>query len=149
MKKIDLSFIFLKSGLTPILGGLVIFLIISCDAKPPKESYAAQIERGKSLFSQYCVGCHGEDATGLTIDSLEIQPSDLTLLKMENGGYEFPTNDVAVMIDGRQWVAAHGSRAMPVWGDVFNSDQDPEEKEFKGKLGELIAYLMSIQKGKG
>jgi len=125
---------------------LTLLLANSCDTKPPKDSFPAQVERGKVLYKDYCVRCHGEDGTGIIIDSLDVQPSDLTTLQIQNGGLKFPTNDVAVMIDGRQWVEAHGEREMPSWGDVFYNEDDLLEKDFKGQLGELIAYLMSIQK---
>jgi len=146
MKSFDYRFIYLKNGILSFLTGLVVVLMISCESKPPKNSFAAQITRGEVLFKEHCVACHGDDGTGLIIDSLTTQPANLTTLKLRNGGHEFPTKRVAIMIDGRQWVKAHGPRQMPIWGDVFSNAEDPGDKEFKGKLGELVAYLMSIQK---
>ncbi len=128
------------------IAGLLVILMVSCDSKPPANSFPAQAERGEALFQLYCARCHGDDGTGLIIDTLDVQPKDLTLLKRRNGGFDFPINDVAVMIDGRELVAAHGPREMPVWGEILTDEGDLEEKEFKGKLGELIAYLMTIQK---
>jgi hypothetical protein len=45
---------------------------------------------------------------------------NLRTLRQRNGG-AFPADAVAAYIDGRNIPAAHGSRAMPIWGDVFDA----------------------------
>ena len=52
---------------------------------------------------------------------------------------------VASMIDGRKMAKSHGSRDMPVWGEVFSKQENLTEDQIKGKLAEIIAYLMLIQ----
>ncbi len=51
------------------------------------------------------------------------------------------------IIDGRTGVATHGSREMPVWGDVWAKNAPPEfaEDYVKGRILELIMFLESIQ----
>lgn len=117
----------------------------SCESKPPANSLWAQGQKGKVHFQKYCVSCHGEDGTGLLIDSLFTQPADLTKITASNKSGAFPLLYVANKIDGRRMAAAHGSRAMPIWGEVFSKEELLDETEIKGKLAEIIAYLMSIQ----
>jgi mono/diheme cytochrome c family protein len=119
--------------------------VSSCESKPPKNSLWAQGERGKVHFQKYCVSCHGEDGKGLLIDSLFTQPADLTRILASNKKNEFPILYVANKIDGRKMAKAHGSRTMPIWGEVFSEEELLDESQIKGKLGELVAYLISIQ----
>ncbi len=121
------------------------FLVIGCSQKPPENSRVVQAGKGKVHFMTYCSACHGEDGKGLRIDSLNTQPADLTLILKNRKTEEFPVLEIANMIDGRRMSDAHGSRVMPVWGEVFSEAEHLDELEIKGKLGELIAYLMSIQ----
>ena len=105
----------------------------------------AQAALGKVHFQQYCSSCHGDDGRGIYIDSLNTQPADLTkLTSSQTDG--FPVLYVANMIDGRKMVAKHGSRTMPVWGEVFSEQEYLDESQIKGKLAEIIAYLMNIQR---
>ena len=134
------------------LGIVVTFLaafflvsISSCDFKPPTDSRMAQAEKGKVHFQKYCSSCHGEDGTGLQIDSLDTQPADLTKLRPPKSD-KFPLLYVANVIDGRKMAKTHGTRAMPIWGEVFSEQEYLDESQIKGKLAEIIAYLMSIQK---
>ena len=124
---------------------LASFLIAACESKPPENSRPAQIARGKVLFSDHCSGCHGADGKGV-MDTMGIKTPNLTLIqKTWGGGKEFPIVEVAQKIDGRAEVKAHGSREMPAWGDVFSKEAQLTENEVRGKMGELIAYLMTIQ----
>ena len=132
-----------------MLSTLTIFLVYlmttSCITEPPKGSLAAQSMRGQKHFMKYCSACHGGDGKGLRIDSLAIQPADLTLLTSSYRTGKFPILEVAQMIDGRNMARSHGTREMPVWGEVFSEQEHLSEDQIKGKLGEIIAYLMTIQ----
>jgi mono/diheme cytochrome c family protein len=103
------------------------------------------MQRGKMFFQENCVQCHGEDGTGLKIDSLQIRSKDLTQIKRSRGIKEFPILEIANIIDGRKMSKAHGTRPMPVWGDVLSKKDNLSEADIKGKMAELIAYLMTIQ----
>ncbi|MGE5318854.1 MAG: c-type cytochrome [Hyphomicrobiaceae bacterium] len=82
---------------------------------------AEDLDIGKQEFQSYCASCHGMDAkgNGPVAEQLKISPPDLTTLAKNNNGV-FPTNAVYQIIDGRKAIGAHGTRAMPVWGERFN-----------------------------
>ena len=100
---------------------------------------------GRFQYQSHCAVCHGVDGqgNGRMASELLIKPSDLTQLAKENGG-SFPFWDVYGVIDGRSDVAAHGSRAMPVWGAWFQVEEGSELLA-TGRILELIYYLKSIQ----
>jgi mono/diheme cytochrome c family protein len=118
----------------------------SCESKPPENSLWAQAQKGKVHFQKHCVSCHGEDGTGLVIDSLFTQPANLTRITASEKSGVFPLLYVANKIDGRRMAQAHGDRTMPVWGEVFSKEELLDESQVKGKLAEIIAYLMTIQR---
>jgi len=84
----------------------------------PAMSQGADLGRAEYLSS--CAACHGADGkgNGSIASQLVKQPSDLTILAKQNGGV-FPVETVYRIIDGREGVAAHGSRDMPIWGYRF------------------------------
>jgi mono/diheme cytochrome c family protein len=108
---------------------------------------------GRNVFRVYCASCHGPEARGdgTIAKYLTVRPADLTVLaRREAGG--FPTDRVLAVIDGRQAVAGHGNRDMPIWGEVFQKanaldEQPPEvrEQEVRRRIDSLVAFLASIQ----
>lgn len=74
---------------------------------------------GQQEFQSRCSSCHGRDGkgNGPIADLLRKSPPDLTLLSRSNGGI-FPMSRVYDSIVG-DGVQAHGSRDMPVWGQVY------------------------------
>ena len=124
---------------------VLVIAAISCDSKPPYNSKVAQAQRGKLIFQKNCVQCHGENGKGIMIDSLQTKAADLTQIKYSRRTKEFPILEIANMIDGRKMAKSHGSRVMPVWGEVFSKNEHLDEMQIKGKMAELIAYLMTIQ----
>jgi mono/diheme cytochrome c family protein len=100
---------------------------------------------GKEMFQTYCAVCHGNDAkgTGPAAAALRKAPADLTRLSARNGG-TFPEMQVAQYIEGQEIVAAHGSRDMPIWGDVFRSmSRDAGTDHLR--VVNLTNYLKTIQ----
>ena len=85
---------------------------------------------GKREYMNSCAVCHGDGGKGdgPVSASLKIPPTDLTTLQKSNGGV-FPFGRVYEIIDGRNAIASHGSRDMPVWGDRF--------KAYNAELSEL------------
>lgn len=100
--------------------------------------------RGRTTYRVYCQNCHGNlgKGDGRIADLMKVKVSDLTQLSQANGG-TFPVERVQKAIDGREDVLAHGSREMPVWGQVFTDSSGEEDS--KVKIGNLLAYLESIQ----
>ena len=110
------------------------------------------VEDGKNLFLNSCWQCHGLDAkgSGPMAEMLAIETPDLTQLSKRNGG-EFPTEAVAMQIDGRSPVLAHGGE-MPIFGPSLESDQNVTLRMTSGQqlmtgvpLANVIVYLESLQ----
>jgi hypothetical protein len=67
------------------------------------------------------------------------KPSDLTLLAKNNGGV-FPAQKLYEIIDGREEVASHGPRTIPVWGRAFRSTVPHVEELGMADFGPQIAH---------
>ena len=60
----------------------------------------------------------------------------------------FPREWVAEVIDGREIVAAHGERQMPVWGNAFaelDAANGSSKARTEAKIQALVAYLIEVQ----
>lgn len=110
-------------------------------------------DRAKGDYLNHCAACHGEDGTGNgpMAEGLRSKPTDLTLLRKDNGG-QFPYTRLRDIIDGT-WEAglarAHGSHDMPVWGDVFQANEKLSDEAFiraRAKITNIVDYIASIQK---
>jgi mono/diheme cytochrome c family protein len=120
----------------------------SARGEVPLESAVAQA--GRDYYLRYCASCHGYDARGdgPVAPALSAKPTDLTRMAERRKG-EFPMDEIAKLIDGRDLPAAHGSREMPVWGERFGRyfEGDPaREQVIRGQVLMLLVYLQSIQK---
>ena len=75
-------------------------------AKPPSG--------GEILYRRYCAACHGVEGRGdgPAAPALSPLPPDLTRLTSS-------VPELMRQIDGSRTVRAHGSAAMPIWGEVF------------------------------
>lgn len=128
---------------------LVVMFVTLCGAYqavvqkvPPKPTDPSS---GKAMFTEYCASCHGESGTGNgpAASALKKAPADLTQLSAHNGG-KFPEARVSRFIKGDDLVAAHGSRDMPVWGDVFRSMTTDSSVPVQ-RVYNLTNYVKSIQ----
>ena len=127
---------------TAVLAFAVSPMLVSCRSTPEPPT-------GQALYLQYCAACHGEsgDGNGPVAESLRQPPSDLRLIAKRHGG-RFDESYVMQIIDGRRPVAEHGTREMPVWGAVFESEHRPEGYPAYTSLlhsRALTDYLGSIQ----
>ncbi len=105
-----------------------------------------QAARGRVLYLQYCVSCHGlsGEGDGPVARSLITPPANLRRLA-ERFGNPLPQDQVARYIDGRAEVKAHGPRDMPVWGSRFYYKSGTNERRAQQWIAQLVAYLQSIQ----
>jgi mono/diheme cytochrome c family protein len=96
------------------------------------------------MFNSYCAVCHGKEGkgNGPAASALTKVPADLTQISARNGG-KFPDVKVSRYIEGADQVQAHGTRDMPMWGDLFRSiGQDTAQMRVAG----LTEYIKSLQK---
>jgi mono/diheme cytochrome c family protein len=103
---------------------------------------------GHSLYNELCAVCHGLDGRGdgPAATALAKEPKNLTQLARQEGG-KFPFAAVRRYIEGADEVAAHGSRDMPIWGQVFRSvgGLDGAKAEAQLRIQNLTRYIESIQ----
>ena len=130
---------------------LILLLFSSNLLAEPTDSKSKTIEAGNDTFYRFCSVCHGKDAqgNGPFASNLKVPPSDLTIL---NKKYEsFPWLYLYEVIDGKD-IDEHGTKEMPIWGDIFDLSQWPNEYTgfseviVRGRIFELLVYLESIQK---
>jgi mono/diheme cytochrome c family protein len=109
------------------------------------------LARGQLHYQRYCSVCHGEQGKGKgpLAEYLKLAPTDLTQISKKNGG-QFPFWRVYRIVDGREEVRGHGTRAMPIWGDEIRIDEKEALPQFQedlvaGRIWQMISYLQSIQ----
>ncbi len=123
-------------------------------------AHAQGPELGKNEFMNSCASCHGTagKGDGPVISSLIKPPPDLTKLSEKNGGV-FPFSRIYEVIDGTIPVMTHGTRDMPVWGQVYQrnarSSQQGTAPTFlpneiaealvRVKMLALIEYISTLQ----
>ncbi len=124
------------------------------DEEPAQPHPGFLAAKGHVSFNRYCASCHGikADGTGNVAKFLKIPPSDLRKITQRAGG-EFPKDKLLAVIDGREEVRGHGTREMPIWGEVFQSplsektpsDEENGEARASRMITELIYYLETLQ----
>jgi mono/diheme cytochrome c family protein len=142
----------MKRRLSALLLGLACFTALL--PTPSAQPRPARVDQGQREFLANCASCHGSDAKGRgpIVEWLTKSPPDLTALAAGNGGV-FPISRVYDAIDGAS-VAIHGTRDMPVWGQVYRIEAgeywgelpyDPQQV-VRGRILGLIDYLYRIQR---
>ena len=114
------------------------------------------VEAGARDFAALCSPCHGADGRGHgpAGKGLKTPPADLTRIPSRHDG-SFPADLIFETIAGLDMPGAHGTREMPVWGDVFVSeavgDSVSLEDALKAsdaateRITNLVRYLETIQ----
>jgi len=130
--------------LLPVVAALTV-------AAAPAESPAEREQlaaRGAVTYRVYCRTCHGNAARGdgPLAELLRTPPADLTAISRRAGG-EYPEDQVTAIVDGRDDVAAHGPREMPIWGEAFGPIEagSGDEDAIARKIREVVLYLHTIQ----
>ena len=120
----------------------------------PAENLGFLAAKGRITFARYCATCHGADAkgNGSIAKFLKIPPTDLTMIERDEDG-SFPHERLKKVIAGESPVRGHGSREMPIWGDVFkdplsesysNAEESGEDRAAR-MIRELIYYIETLQ----
>lgn len=102
---------------------------------------------GAEMYKTYCAVCHGTDGkgNGPAAEALKVPPSDLSALATKNGG-KYPSMKVTAMLRGEDVLAAHGTKDMPIWGNLFWSMSEGHQAEVAQRVSNLNKYLESLQK---
>lgn len=112
------------------------------------------VDVGKHEYLSKCAVCHAEDGKGAGpyAEMLYNKPADLTTLSKRNGGV-FPLARLYNVIDGRVLFPVHGTREMPIWGDVYKLesanyyvDMSYDDVRYtRTRILSLLDYLSRIQ----
>lgn len=133
---------------------IILGLLVLASGTPAKAD--EQLKVAAKDFVTLCTPCHGAAAKGdgPLAPNLRKKVPDLTAIAMKNGGV-FPEDAVFDTIAGLGMPDSHGTRDMPVWGDLFVSAElgnsvkledamkasDTATKRIVG----LLRYIKSIQ----
>ena len=107
-------------------------------------------DTGKDDYDSHCAACHGSSGAGEgpNARSLNVTIPNLTTLSERNGG-AFPYSRVYEIIDGRLELPAHGTRNMPIWGQVFSYKARPLNPDpavfVRAKINALVMYIHGLQ----
>jgi mono/diheme cytochrome c family protein len=116
-------------------------LLAGCASAPPPPDAAR-------TFATHCASCHGRlgEGDGPMVDVISVSVPNLRTLSERSGGV-FPADAVAGYIDGRNMPVAHGNRAMPVWGDVFDATTRivPDAAPAEERIAEIVEFVRDIQ----
>ncbi len=114
--------------------GLVLLAMAACGREP---TYPLNAQAG---YDRWCASCHGTTGRGdgPAAASLSPPPTDLTVS---------PLNLAQLMevIDGRRTVRAHGTAAMPVWGEVFEAAREGDDRQHRDALRQVQGLAEYVQ----
>jgi mono/diheme cytochrome c family protein len=100
-------------------------------------------QSGDILYRRYCACCHGQEGRGDGPAAAALSPSPPDLTRV--------TSDIPELmrwIDGRRTVRAHGTAAMPVWGEVFEQsliDEPHQRRTALLKVQALADYVYHLR----
>ncbi len=109
------------------------------------------VAQGRADFVRACGSCHGADARGRgpVAAALRMPPPDLTTLAIRSGD-RFPRERVIAVMTGEMPETAHGTRAMPVWGERFGAEAGAAAASgasaTRERMEAIVGYLASIQR---
>lgn len=141
-----------RNGWTIAMVVIAMAMIASAQDQAKKEIKHVPIKptstvSGQDMYKNYCAVCHGVDGKGKgpAADALKVPPPDLTALAQKNAG-TYPALKVSAVLRGEQVMPAHGSKDMPVWGDLFWNISGGHASEVQQRIANLNKYLESLQK---
>jgi len=132
-------------------GVLIVILLFTASVELSLAQEEQILARGQVHYQRYCSVCHGKqgEGKGPLAEYLKITPTDLTQISKKNEG-KFPFWRMYRIIDGREEIRGHGTRAMPIWGDEIRIDEKDALPKFQedlvaGRIWQMLSYLQSIQ----
>jgi len=139
----------LVRSIFPIIGLMACLAVVGASQQkevrhvPVKPTSPAS---GPEMYTAYCAACHGNDGKGggPAAEALKVPPPDLTVLARKNGG-KYPSDHVTSAIQGDLHMPAHGSKEMPVWGNLFWGMSQGHSSEVQLRVGNLNKYIKSLQ----
>jgi len=139
----------LVRSIFPIIGLMACLAVVGASQQkevrhvPVKPTSPAS---GPEMYTAYCAACHGNDGKGggPAAEALKVPPPDLTVLARKNGG-KYPSDHVTSAIQGDLHMPAHGSKEMPVWGNLFWGMSQGHSSEVQLRVGNLNKYIESLQ----
>ncbi len=134
------------TAIATLLGGCWLLAAQSEPQIKKTTATATSPASGKEMYLQYCATCHGKDGKGggPAVAALKVAPTNLTTLTAGNQG-TFPALRISRVIEGSDNQPAHGSRDMPIWGEVFHRMDGAGPSTMKLRVGNLTDYIKSIQ----
>ena len=102
---------------------------------------------GQEMYTAYCAVCHGKDGkgNGPAAEALKVPPPDLTILARKNDN-SYPYGRVRSAIVGDARSPAHGSKDMPVWGELFWCMSQGHSSEVQLRISNLNKHIESMQR---
>lgn len=138
-----------KSAVTLVLLFVAVLAGFALGRREPPPRAAS----GKLLYERHCASCHGTEGKGdgSAAEALRPRPPDLTRLQARLGG-AYSQDQIMRAIDGRRTIRAHGTSAMPVWGQRFEESLKDEPHTRRVTLlhvQALAEYLHTLQRSPG
>ena len=101
----------------------------------------------QEMYTAYCAVCHGKDGkgNGPAAEALRVAPPDLTILARKNEN-NYPYDRVKSAIVGDVRLPSHGSKEMPVWGELFWGMSQGHSSEVQLRVNNLDKYIESMQR---
>lgn len=101
---------------------------------------------GPEMYTMYCAVCHGKEGkgNGPAAEAMKVAPTDLTQLASKNGG-KYPSAHVAATIQGDTNLPAHGTKDMPIWGDLFWHMSQGHTSEVQMRIANLNKHIEELQ----
>jgi mono/diheme cytochrome c family protein len=109
-------------------------LVTGCAREPVYPRHA------EAIYVQHCAACHGISGKGdgPAAGALSPPPTDLTKSDLSLA-------ELMKVIDGRRTVHAHGTAAMPVWGEVFEDTAQDPSRQHRQALRDVQAVAEYVQ----
>ena len=142
-----------KSAYLTVVIAILVFAILAFAQDQPKAKIkhvpikATSAASGEEMYKNYCASCHGADGkgNGPAASALKVPPPDLTTMAEKNGG-KYPAMKVSSILHGEEALPAHGSKEMPIWGNLFWTMSGGHQAEVQQRVANLNKYVESLQK---